>query len=297
MAVKELKIDFANTHPKARILGRRELLSKELEGNWATSFKGRGLEFTGYRAYAFTDDASNIDWRASLRTKELLVREFEEFKNFNVVFVLDVSNSMLFTTGDKLKAEYGAELAYVLSRAASNAGEAVGLAMISDKLLTSVQPGYGLGMQKRFEMFLSDGNLYGGSMNFKKSILQLNSVIGPRCVMVIISDFLGMGPDWEKYLSLLAIKHDLIGVVISDARDRSLPIHGGQFAIQDPNTNETMYIDSAVYAKEYADFSKKHEDYVLSVFKKLRGRGLVIDNCADFARSIEKFFHEQRVRT
>ena len=41
MAVKELNIDFVNTHPKAKILGRRDLLSKELEGNWATSFKGR----------------------------------------------------------------------------------------------------------------------------------------------------------------------------------------------------------------------------------------------------------------
>lgn len=297
MAIKELNVDFATTHPKAKILGRRELLSKELEGNWATSFKGRGLEFTGYRQYTFTDDASNIDWRASLRSKELLVREFEEFKNFNVVFVLDVSNSMLFTTGNKLKAEYGAELAYSLSKAASNAGEAVGLAMISEKLVGSIQPGFGMGMQKRFEMLLTDKKRYGGHMDFKKSMLQLNSVMGPRCVLIIISDFLGLSEGWETYLSLLAIKHDLVGVIIRDKRDAFLPRHGGQFTVKDPNSDDTLLIDAELYGEEYKKIASEHELYVQSVFKKLRGRSVVLDNCSDFAKSIEKFFSQQRVRS
>lgn len=297
MAIKELNVDFANTHPKAKILGRRELLSRDIEGNWATSFKGRGLEFTGYRQYTFSDDASNIDWRASLRTKDLLVREFEEFKNFNIMFVLDVSNSMLFTSGDKLKAEYGAELAYVLGLAASNAGEAIGLGMISDHLVGSIQPGFGSGMRTRFELLLKNKELYGGSLDFKKSILQLNSSVGPRCVIIFISDFLGLTDNWERYLSLLAIKHDLVGLMIRDERDSKLPKNAGQFLVKDPNTDETMMLDSHIFSKEYEKQSKEHELYVKSVFKKLRGRCISIDNNADFARTLEKFFSEQRVRS
>lgn len=297
MAINQLNIDFTNTYPKTKILGRRDLLSRELAGSWATSFKGRGLEFTGYRRYTFTDDASNIDWRASLRAKDLLVREFEEFKNFNVVFVLDVSNSMLCTSGDKLKAEYGAELAYALSKSASNAGESVGLAMISDKLVGSIQPSFGKGISKRFEMLLTNKELYGGVKDFKKSLLQLNSVIGPRCVLIIISDFLGLPEGWESYISLLAIKHDVVGVMIKDKRDRELPRNGGQFTLKDPNSDETMIIDSDIYADEYKKLAIEHEAYIKSVFKKLRGRSILIENCTDFSHSLEKFFHNQRVRT
>jgi len=297
MVIKELNINFTSTHPKAKILGRRDLLSKELEGNWATSFKGRGLEFSGYRAYSLTDDASNIDWRASIRAKSLLVREFEEFKNFNVVFVLDVSDSMLFTSCDKLKVEYAAELTYVLSKAASNAGEAIGLALISDRLVKIVQPSFGKGMRKRFEMVLSDNKNYGGLIDFKKSFLQLYSSIGPRAILVIVSDFLGLGDDWERYLSMLAIKHDLIGVIIRDKRDRQLPSVATQVVVKDPSSEETLLIDSKKFSKEYAKRSLDHENYIKSVFKKLRGRSLVIENCDDFSRSIERFFAEGKVRT
>lgn len=296
MAIKELNVNFPLTNPNAKILGRRDLLSKELEGNWATSFKGKGLEFTGYRKYTFSDDASNIDWRASLRSKSLLVREYEEFKNFNVVFVIDVSNSMLFTSKNKLKAEFAAELSYVLSKAALNAGESVGLGVISNKLIKSVQPGFGLGMQKRFEMILGDKNNYGGVMNFKKSILQLNSVIGPRSIMIIVSDFLGFEKNWEHYLSFLAIKHDLVGLIIRDQRDRVLP-EKSQLVIKDPSSSDTLFIDSSIYASEYKIASRKNEEYVKSVFKKLRGRSLVLENDMDFSKAIESFFRDQRVRS
>lgn len=296
MVIEDLRFSFAKTHPNAKILGRRELLSKELEGNWATSFKGKGLEFTGYRAYTLSDDASNIDWRASIRSKSLLVREFEEFKNFNVVFVLDVSDSMLFTSCDKLKAEYGAELAYVLSKAASNAGEAIGLAMIADKLTASIQPSFGKGMQKRFELVLSNKNNYGGILNFKKSILQLYSSFQPRSILVFISDFLGLKGDWEKYLSMLAIKHDLVGVIIRDKRDRTLPTNlPVQLAVKDPSSDETLFVDSKLFASSYSEQASKHEQYIQSVFKKLRGRSLVIENCTDFSKAIERFFNKQRV--
>lgn len=290
MAVDELHIDFASQYPHTRIIGRRDLLSRELEGNWATVFKGRGLEFTGYRAYNFSDDASMIDWRASLRSKEILVREYEEFKNFNVVFVLDVSNSMLFTSGKKFKAEYAAELVYAISQAASGAGEAIGLVMYSDGVVKSLRPSFGKGMRIRFEMFLTDKMNYGGTRNFKRSMMQLNSIVSSKSIMIFVSDFLNMSPDWEKYLGMVAERHEVYGVMIKDKRDRELP-KAGQYVLKDPNSEETLYVDTNKYSKWYANLAKEHEDYVDSVFKKLRGKTVLLMNEGDFGKAIEKFFN------
>jgi len=293
MAIQKLNVDLSDRHTKVNISGRREILSQAVEGNWATIFKGRGLEFTGYRPYTYSDDASLIDWKASLRSKDVLVREFEEYKNFKVVFFLDVSNSMLFTStkDPKLKAEYAAELAFTLSEAASQTGDAVGLFMFSHKVLAAIPPGFGRGMKKRFEQVLGNKEFYGGERNLKKSLLEMNSMLSDRSIIVIISDFLAFPSDWEKYISLLATRHQLYGVMIKDPRDRTLPLFGGQYAVKDPNTSETMYIDAFNFKKKYESLALAHEEYIIKVFKKFKTSCLLLENGTPFSDALRKFFN------
>lgn len=292
MPIQELNVDLSDRHLKVTILGRREILSQAVEGNWATTFKGRGLEFTGYRPYSFSDDASLIDWKASLRSKDILVREFEEFKNFNVVFFVDVSNSMLFTSTKepKLKAEYAAELAYSLSESAAKTGDAIGLFMFSDKVHAAIPPGFGKGMKIRFEMMLGDKNNYGGERNLKKSLLEINSMLKDRAIIVILSDFLGFPADWQKYFSLLASKHQLYGIMIKDPRDRRLPRFSGQYGVRNPHGSETMYIDTFNFAKEYEQLALSHEKSITNVFKKFRSDCLLLENGTPYNAALRKFF-------
>ncbi|MFP4118947.1 MAG: DUF58 domain-containing protein [Candidatus Woesearchaeota archaeon] len=292
MAVRKLNIDFDPHQPNLEIVGRREVLSKTVEGSWATSFKGQGMEFTGYRAYTYSDDASLIDWRASLRAKETLVREFEEFKNFKVVFLLDVSDTMLFTTTEKLKAEYGAELIYTLSQSASRAGDAIGLAMYSDRLVASVEPSFGKGIRYQFQRQLANTENYGGKKDFKKSLLELNSILSDQAIIIIVSDFLSLPDDWEQYMSLLSIRHHLMGVMLKDRRDRDLSDVSGQFMLRDPDLPESKYVDVKHYQKEYKHQAEAHEMYVRNVFKKLHSDCTLIINGESYEKSLTRFFEQ-----
>ncbi len=293
MPIQELNVDLSERHTRVNVSGRREILSQAVEGNWATVFKGRGLEFTGYRPYTYSDDASLIDWKASLRSKSVLVREFEEFKNFKVVFFLDVSNSMLFTSTKepKLKAEYAAELAFTLSEAASQTGDAVGLFMFSHDVVAAIPPGFGKGMKKRFEKVLGNKNNYGGIRNLKKSLLEMNSMLKDRAVIIIISDFLDFPADWERYISLLSTRHQLYGVIIKDPRDRELPRFGGQYSVKDPNGKKTMYIDAFNFFQEYKKRNIEQEKHIIKVFKKFKSSCLLLENGTPFAEALRKFFN------
>ena len=93
----------------AEIFTKMNTLS-ELSGGYISLLKGKGFEFEGYRAYTLEDDSRDIDWKASLRAQELLVRILVEERNVKVFFLFDVSNSMCFSSVDKLKCEYGAEI-------------------------------------------------------------------------------------------------------------------------------------------------------------------------------------------
>src|SRR6056297_3073432 len=117
MHVKQLDLDLLPQLKDVELRAKRRVLSRVLEGSWSTLLKGRGMEFAGFRKYTYGDDASMIDWGATLRSKDTLIREFEEYKNITVFLLLDVSDSMLFASDKKTKAEFGAELVFSLAAA------------------------------------------------------------------------------------------------------------------------------------------------------------------------------------
>lgn len=293
MPIKDLKIDLSKHRAHVSVTGRRDILSASVEGNWATVFKGRGMEFTGYRQYTYTDDASLIDWKASLRSKEILVREFEEFKNFEVLFLFDVSNTMLFSSVDQLKVEYAAELLFVLAQAASHTGDAIGLAMYSNRILASFQPEFGRGIRLKFERLLSDKENYGGERNLKRSLLEVSSMLQKPSLIIMISDFLDFPDDWERYFAFLANRHQLIGIMVKDKRDRELPNKHEQFYLKDPNGKEVMYVDTKQFAKEYKRLALEHEARVSGLFKKMRSSCLILENGTPFEDALQKFFNSQ----
>lgn len=292
MVIRDLKLNFQSSRSNLIIRGRRDVLSRSLEGSWATLFKGRGMEFTGYRQYTFSDDASAIDWRATLRSKDILVREFEEFKNYNVYFFLDTSNTMLFSSGELFKAEYGANVLFNIAEEASASGDAIGLGMFNDQLKGMIQPAFGKGMRLRMKQVLLNKENYGGKKDFRKSMLQLSSILGERSIIILISDFLGLPDDWAKYISMLSRQHHVMGVMIRDERDRFLP-KSGQFYIKDPNSNETIYIDVADFKDKYKNMAKESEERVVSVFKRVRSDCLILENeDKNYLVEMRKFFNK-----
>ena len=109
-------------------LAIKGLTTTQFLGQYQSVFKGQGLEFADYRTYTQgVDDASLIDWKASRRANNLLVKEFIEERNLEVIFMVDVSSQMLAGSVQKLKAEYIAEIVAAMGYSILKAGDAVGL--------------------------------------------------------------------------------------------------------------------------------------------------------------------------
>ena len=113
-----------------------------------------------------------------------------------------------------------------------------------------------------------------------------------QAIIVIVSDFLGLPDDWEQYMSLLTMRHHLMGVMLKDRRDRDLSDVSGQFFVRDPNTDESKYIDVKHYQKEYKRQAEAHERYIRNVFKKLRSGCTLILNGESYEKSLTRFFEE-----
>ncbi len=293
MPIKKFNADLLPKLRKLDVYARQNVLSETLEGNWTAVFKGQGMEFSGYRSYTFGDDASLIDWKASLRSKSLLVKEYETEKSANVYFLFDVSNTMLFSSTGKLKAEYAAEMISSMSFAILKSGDAVGLSLFNDKLVTRLP----LNIGKRMHFFivkdLSNPKNYGGNFDFNNVLKLLFSVMKRNAVLIIVSDFINMNPGWYKYLNIASQRYEVIGIMVRDPRDRDLPKDAGQFVLQDPYTNEKILIDAADYAEPYRKFVEQEEKEIEKHFKAIKSDLLKLTTDEEFFRPLMKFFKKR----
>lgn len=293
MPIKRFEAELLPKIRKLDVYARQHALSEVIEGNWTTTFKGHGMEFSGYRTYQYGDDASLIDWKASLRSKSLLIKEYEQEKSVNVFFMFDVSNSMLFSSTRKLKAEYGAEVVSSLAFAILRSGDSVGLSMFTDKLVTRLPLNMGRRMHYMIVKDLSNVNNYGGNFDLGKSMNFLFSFLKNRAVIIIVSDFIGLDEKWYKYLRIASQKYEVIGIMIRDPRDRRLPPELGQYLLEDPYSGEKIYIDTKKYSKAYADYVAGEEAKIEKHFKATKSDLLKLDTSKDFYKDIMTFFKKR----
>ncbi len=267
MSRQKFKIDLGKAAVKLDVATKQSLTTKAL-GSYRSVFKGRGLEFAEYRNYTPGEDASLIDWKASARSTDLLIKQYVEERNLNVFFLIDVSESMIFGSTDKLKNEYAAELVAALAHSVLESGDNVGFAMFNDAIEMKSQPLSGPQQYYLLTKALVNPEYYGGRYNLVGAIDFLITFLKDTSLVIIVSDFLGLKGNWEDKLKVLASKADVIAMAIRDPRDMRLPSNVGQVIVEDPYTGVQNMIDPDKIKSLYSRVALKQLSNVKKTFLK-----------------------------
>ena len=104
----------------------RHIVEGFLSGLHRSPYFGQSVEFVQHREYVPGDDYRRIDWKVWSKTDRYYIKQYEEDTNLRTTLVVDVSESMLFGSGQITKYEYGctlaAALAYLLLRQQDSVG-------------------------------------------------------------------------------------------------------------------------------------------------------------------------------
>ncbi|WP_199423546.1 DUF58 domain-containing protein [Actinotalea solisilvae] len=100
---------------------------RELDGRTAVQVRGAGTEFDSLREYVIGDDVRSIDWRATARRNEVVVRTWRPERDRRVMIVLDTSRTSAARIGDLPRIDASIEAALLLSALAARAGDRVDL--------------------------------------------------------------------------------------------------------------------------------------------------------------------------
>ncbi|MFH1669356.1 MAG: DUF58 domain-containing protein [Candidatus Woesearchaeota archaeon] len=288
--MKEFKVNVAPLIKKLELVSKKGI-SGELSGEFTSIVKGAGLEFRGFRVYTpGVDDAKNIDWKASLRSKNLVVREMVEERNNNVMFLIDVSSTMSFGSVDLLKNEYVIEMFSNLAYSLITGGDSVGLAIFSDKIIHHIRPNIGNQQYYTLLKTMTTPEYYEGVKKFQPVLHDFNAALERRAIIMIISDFLGMDDNWRDELKVMAVQHEVIAFVVRDPRDQTLPAEVGQVFVSDPNTGEDLLIDTRIIKEDYENYMKTYDTDLKEYFKHNNIDNLFITTDKYFKKELMSFF-------
>jgi len=287
---KRLRVDVVALIKQMDIIIKM-LVNTQITSKYRSVYKGKGLEFEDYRVYAQGDDASRIDWKASIRANDLLIKLFREERNLDVYILLDTSSSMIFGSTEKLKLEYAAEVAAAFMYFIIEAGDKAGLIMFNDKIVRMIPPKMG---KKNFYIMLSslvNAEFYGGGRDITKAVEFVMKTSKERGLMIIISDFIGMKGDWEHVLRMASVKFDVIGVMIRDPRDEVMPDEDvGQFVVSDPFSNEELVITPKKIGTDYMNHVQREEETIKKTFIENNLDLVKLSTARPFVKDVAELF-------
>jgi uncharacterized protein (DUF58 family) len=221
----------------------RRLVDTVLQGEYLSSFKGRGIEFTEVREYSEGDDIRAIDWNVTARMNSPFVKVFIEERELQVVFAADLSSSLDFGTKEHLKSELLFEFVAAMGFTANLNNDRVGFAGFTDKLEKYIPPKKGKKHVFRILRDIANHEKKSSSTGIAPSLLYLSHILKRRSTIFVISDFYDEG-DFASALKILRHHHDVVAVVLRDKRDYSLP-DIGMAPFYDPETKKEVWFDTS----------------------------------------------------
>ena len=255
---------------------------------------GKGLEFDGFREFTQSDDASNIDWKATVRAKETLVRKYIEERDLKFMFIVDVSDNMVFGSTEKLKCEYTAELSAALSHLVLGSGDRIGFVLFNDKIMEIRPPQLGTRQFEIFVDYLSNPLIYGGGSNLNDVLEILIKTLDKDTSMVfIISDFVKFDENQKKNLELFSGLFETVGIIVRDPLDNSLPDVNKEIVIQSPETGEKLLINPKVAKGVYELNAFNQLNSVKEVFKDFNIDFLELSTDKSFSVEFATFLKER----
>ncbi|MBO7191079.1 MAG: DUF58 domain-containing protein [Elusimicrobiaceae bacterium] len=272
-----------------------KLVSETFAGEYLSTFKGQGIEFSEVREYTPGDDIRAIDWNVTARTGTPYIKKYNEERELTLIIACDVSASQQFGSAKQFKQEAAAELTALFALSALQNNDKVGLLLFSDQVELYVPPRKGRKHILRLIREVVAFEPKSRGTNIGLSLETLNKVIKRQGILILISDFIAPLASFAKPFRLAAKKFDLIPVILQDKLERRLPNVAICLDVTDPETGETDFISlsSGELNETLEHFHTEHDTQLRRLFSPYKIEPIVVDTAQDTADPVIAFFKQR----
>jgi uncharacterized protein (DUF58 family) len=270
-----------------------------LQGNYRTLMRGTGLDLADLREYQHHDDVRHIDWNVTARLQIPHVRVFTEDREMAAWFLVDLSPSVDFGSGETRKRTVSAEFVGVIARLLTRHGNRVG-AMLYGSGVDTVIPTRG---GRRHVLHLlhnlqeRPASVESGTTRLSDLLEAAAGTMKRRSTVFVVSDFISE-PGWERPLALLAQRHEVVAVRVLDPLELDLP-DLGLLTIRDSETGEQLLVDThdAGFRKRFTRVAAQREAELREAFVRAGVDALELSTDGDLVDAVVRFADMRKRRT
>jgi uncharacterized protein (DUF58 family) len=191
---------------------------KELDGRTSVLVRGQGTEFDSLREYVRGDDVRSIDWRATARRNDVVVRTWRPERDRRIVIVIDTGRTSAARVADEPRLDTAFEAALLLAALASRAGDRVDFLAWDRRVRARVQGASGAELLSRMVdgMALIEPELI--EMDWTALPGQIRGITGQHALVVLITpmDAPGASTGLLSVLGQLTQRHTVLVASVTD---------------------------------------------------------------------------------
>ena len=232
-------------------LKARLIVEGFISGLHKSPFHGFSVEFAQHREYVPGDDTRHIDWKVFAKSDRYYIKQYEQETNLKGYILLDVSESMGYTSGGMTKLEYGGCIAASLTYLMLQQQDAVGLALFDDQVREFIRDS-GHPSHLKLLVHKIEQATPTGKTKVRGIFDDLAERIHRRGLVIIISD-LFVDPD-DLLVSLRHFRHKRHEVIIFHVLD--------EFERTFPFTELTLFKGLEQYPQVFAEPRSLRRDYL-----------------------------------
>ncbi|MEV7972732.1 DUF58 domain-containing protein [Cellulomonas sp. NPDC089187] len=237
---------------------------REMDGRAAVQVRGQGTEFDSLREYVVGDDVRSIDWRASARRADVVVRTWRPERDRRVLLVLDTSRTSAARVGDAPRLDAQIEAALLLAALAGRAGDRVELVAYDRAVRARVTGAAGARLMPALAEALSDVEPALVETEWSGVVGQVSQRLSQRALVVLLSA-----------LEPAAVEAGLLGVITQLTSRHQVVLA----SVRDPEVEQLRTDRDDLMAAAAAERTELERSAVAGL---LRGRGVeVVDALPD----------------
>jgi len=267
-----------------------------LQGDYRTLFRGFGLDLADLREYQYGDDVRRIDWNVTARLQTPYVREYHEDREISAWFLVDLSPSVDFGSGEVRKQSVSQDFVAVLARLLTRHGNRVGALLYGDEVDTVIPARSGRrhvlqllrAMQSRPQPRRAVQTDLGELLHTAAQLVRRRSLV------FVVSDFMSV-PGWSDALGRLARRHETIAVRLYDPLESELP-DLGMLVIRDAETGEELFVDThdSEFRSRFAQAAERRENALRAAFRDAGVDALELSTEDDLVDCVLRFADAKR---
>ncbi len=189
-----------------------------LEGEYAAIQVGRGIDFNDLREYVRGDDVKDIDWKASARSRMLLVRRYVAERKHTVVLAVSTGRSMAaMNDAQQSKRDLAVFVTGVMGYLAVRHGDLVALVTATPGASTCARPTTASSTSSGCSAWCTTRSRPTAPASDLTAVLDyVARAIRRRTILVVVSDETTISEELAESLRRLTAQHEVLFLTIGD---------------------------------------------------------------------------------